>query len=188
MKDGDGAKGSSRGRISSVNPPDPDQDLLDDIDDMFDDGNGVLAGLKDTARQTITNMVVAFQDADNARSKTVYQRRLARVSKDKDGAKNANAAIVKMRESLITIVKDLIEGLLEHPEFAREANNWLSWPMNLRPILKKQLKMRGLDVSEYIAQAEEIEEERRRLAEQSSAADSDAEGPAGLAVAAREAQ
>lgn len=155
------------------NEKDPDADLAKDIDVLFNDDDSVLTGLEDTPKQTITNMIVAFRAADDSRSKTVYSRRLARTAKDRDGVKNANAGVVKIRGTLIQVVKDLIDALCEHPEFYRETANWLDWPKNLRPVLRKQLKTRGHDVGQYIEQAEEIEEERAKLLAASTAADTD---------------
>lgn len=155
------------------NNKDPDGDLGKDIDVLFDDDDGILSGLEDTPKQTITNMIVAFRAADDSRSKVVYQRRLARTGKDRDGVKNANAGVVQIRRTLIQVVNDLIEALEKHPEFYREVANWLDWPRNLRPILRKQLKARGHDIGSYIDAAEEIEAERRRVIDASTAADSD---------------
>lgn len=166
---------------------DPDDVLGKDIDVLFDDDDGLLSGLEDTPKQTVTNMIVAFRAADDARSKVVYQRRLARTSKDRDGVKNANASVVTIRQTLIQVVRDLLDALEQHPEFYREVSNWLDWPKNLRPILRKQMKARGHDVGSYIDATEEIEAERRRVNEASTIADSDTHLAAAAALEASQA-
>ena len=162
---------------------DADADLDKDLDDLFDDDESILSGLEDTPKQTITNEINAFRQTDDQRSKNVYTRRLARTAKDRDGVKNANAAIVMTRARLKQVMMDLIESLMRHPEFYREVANWLDWPRNLRPMLRKQLKARGHDVGSYIDAAEEIEAERTKLLEASTVADSDERAQPAVATA-----
>lgn len=140
------------------------QSEIDDLEkDLVDlDGDeSLIAGLSDTPIQQVSNPMNAWIRLDNVRSQRSYELQVAKKMRDQKSAKTCAEELVKTREEMVQVTRDLLKALAEHEKVREHVPNWVRWPVNIRPILKKHLKSQyQIDVSDIIAQAEEMESER----------------------------
>ena len=150
----------NRARINRDHQPDTGlEELKNDLVALDQpDAEELLEGLGDTPVQIVSNAINEWGRLDNLRSQQAYQLDVLRRAGDTDTAKILAAALVKTRQRLLMVSQDVIEAVAMAPRVREHIPNWITWPINLRPILKKHLKLRhGIDITDILAEVAEME-------------------------------
>ena len=142
------------------------------------EGN-LLAGLRDTPVQRVQTGIVEWNRLDDLRSTAAFRRRVAIQTREKEELKSLGTQLLRIRKQQIVVLKELLTALAEEADVRETVANWLAIRTNLRPILQKHLGLRGIDVSQYVQRATELETEQMAMRNAMDTAVDDAMGPDG---------
>ena len=140
------------------------------------EGN-LLAGLRDTPVQRVQTGIVEWNRLDDLRSTAAFRRRVAIQTREKEELKSLGTQLLRIRKQQIVVLKELLTALAEEADVRETVANWLAIRTNLRPILQKHLGLRGIDVSQYVQRATELETEHMAMRNAMDTAVDDTMGP-----------